>query len=134
MVRGKGCSDQDRNFSYAAGSDAATANALADRIRQLRQARGKSLQEIADALGMSKSHVHQLERGTSTNPSFSALRALSAYFGVTIGFLVGEVEGDGGGDESEEVRLLTRWFSEAPPRDRGAVMALLRYQRNAALK
>ena len=89
-------------------------------------------QEIADALGMSKSHVHQLERGTSTNPSFSALRALSAYFGVSIGFLVGEVDRDG--DESEEVRLLTRWFSEAPPRDRGAVMALLRYQRNAALK
>jgi transcriptional regulator with XRE-family HTH domain len=120
MVEGGKDGDQDRNFSQA--------NALAARIRQLRTARGKSLQEVADALGMSKSHVHQLERGTSANPSVSVLRALSAYFAVSIGFLVGEVEDT----DSEEMRLLARWFSEATPRDRGAVMALLRYQRHAA--
>ena len=132
MVRGNSGSDQDRNFSYVAEGETATANALAARIRQLRKAHGKSLQEIADALGMSKSHVHQLERGTSANPSFSVLRALSAYFGVSIGFLVGEVEGDN--NDNEEARLLARWFSEAAPRDRGAVMALLRYQRSSAAR
>lgn len=120
MVEGGKESDQDRNFSQA--------NALAARIRHLRTARGKSLQEVADALGMSKSHVHQLERGTSANPSFSVLRALSAYFAVSIGFLVGEVEDT----DNDEMRLLARWFSEATPHDRGAVMALLRYQRYAA--
>jgi hypothetical protein len=43
---------------------------------------------------------------------------------------VGEVEAD----EVEEVRLLTRWFVEASQRDRGAVMALLRYQRGTTVR
>ncbi|MGA7437912.1 MAG: helix-turn-helix transcriptional regulator [Luteibacter sp.] len=130
MVRGRQGSDQDKNFSYAAETGPAAANALASRIRESRQARGKSLQEIADALGMSKSHVHQLERGTSANPSFSILRALSGYFGVSIAFLVGESDDE----ENDEARLLQRWFAEATPRDRGAVMALMRYQRTAAAR
>lgn len=130
MISGYGCDSPDKNFSYAGKPDSSASNVLAARIRQLRTARGKSLQDLADALELSKSHVHQLERGTSANPSFSVLRSLSAYFGVSIGFLVGEVEAD----EVEEVRLLTRWFVEASQRDRGAVMALLRYQRGTTVR
>lgn len=130
MVLGYGCSDPGKNFSYEGKNEDAASNVLAARIRELRMSSGKSLQELADALGLSKSHVHQLERGTSANPSFSVLRALSAYFGVSIGFLVGEVEAG----ETEEVRLMTRWFVEASPRDRGAVMALLRYQRGSTTR
>lgn len=130
MISGHGRGSLDRNFSYAGSTDSSASNVLAARIRQLRTACGKSLQDLADALELSKSHVHQLERGTSANPSFSVLRSLSAYFGVSIGFLVGEVEAD----EVEEVRLLTRWFVEASQRDRGAVMALLRYQRGTAVR
>ncbi|QWT19691.1 helix-turn-helix domain-containing protein [Bacillus sp. NP157] len=130
MVRTKDVEKDGKNFSYPATPDAENANALAARVRELRKARGHSLQEVADALGLSKSHVHQLEKGTSANPSYAVLRALSMYFDVSIGALVGEAAPD----ESDEIRLLVRWFREATPRDRGAVMALLRYQRTAAAR
>ena len=63
---------------------------LGVRIAQLRMSKKKSLQEVADAVGVSKAHIWQLEKGKTENPAMGLVTRLADYFGVTVSFLVGE--------------------------------------------
>ena len=63
---------------------------FATRIKGLRENSGKSLQEVADAIGASKAHMLELEQGRSTNPTLELLKKLAAFYNVTVGYLAGE--------------------------------------------
>lgn len=63
---------------------------LATRINQLRLKKGASFQDVADEIGVSKTHIWELEKGRSENPSLEMLTKLADYFNVTIRYLVGE--------------------------------------------
>ncbi len=88
---------------------------LATRLSQLRLKKGKSLQEVADAIGVSKTHIWELEKARSENPSFEMLTKLANYFGVTIRFLVGEEIGSSG---DEQLERMFRQVGELDNRDR----------------
>ena len=75
------------------------------RLRELRMRRGQSLQQVADAVGLSKGHLWDMESGKSKNPSIESLQRLSDHFGVTIGTLVGETSTD---SAAEDVRVMFR--------------------------
>jgi transcriptional regulator with XRE-family HTH domain len=60
-----------------------------ERIRSTRQARNMSLEELGAASGFTKSHVWELERGRSRNPTVRAVWGLSAALGVTPAWLLG---------------------------------------------
>ncbi len=53
------------------------------RLREIRQLRRLSLTELARRVGVSKSMLSQVEKGTS-NPSLTLLRALSSELGVSM--------------------------------------------------
>lgn len=59
-----------------------------DKLRRLRSGSGESLQQVADAISVSKAHVWELEAGRSCNPSLEILQKLAEHFKVTIAFLV----------------------------------------------
>jgi transcriptional regulator with XRE-family HTH domain len=61
---------------------------LTDKLRALRSKSGESLQQVADAISVSKAHVWELETGRSRNPSLEILRSLSSHFKVTLAYLV----------------------------------------------
>ena len=63
---------------------------MKERLFELRQSAGVSLQAVADAVGVSKAHVWELEKGRSTNPSFDLVRKLASYYGVDPETLTGE--------------------------------------------
>lgn len=63
---------------------------LGVRLKELRIKKGKSLQDVADAVGASKAHIWDMETGRSKNPSIELLLKLSKFFGVGIADLVGE--------------------------------------------
>lgn len=63
---------------------------LATRLNQLRLKKGSSFQDVADKIGVSKTHIWELEKGRSENPSLEMLTKLADYFNVTIRYLVGE--------------------------------------------
>lgn len=63
---------------------------LGQRLRRLRENRKLSVRELADAVGVSRSFVYQLERG-EVAPSYSTLRGISRALGTTISVLVGDV-------------------------------------------
>lgn len=88
---------------------------LATRLNQLRIRKGASLQEVADAIDVSKTHIWELEKNRSTNPSIELLTKLADYFGVTIRYLVGEEIGSSG---DEQLERMFRQVGELDERDR----------------
>jgi len=63
--------------------------ALGTRIKLLRELRDMSLQQVADAAGLTKSHVWEMEQGRSVNPTVNAVWGLSAALVVDPGTLLG---------------------------------------------
>lgn len=80
---------------------------IAARLHNLRLKKGQSLQEVADAVGVSKTHIWELEKGRTENPSLEMLTRLANHFGITIRSLVGEEP------ESSEDERLIRMFRQA---------------------
>ena len=64
--------------------------ALGRRISELRLKKCESLQQVADAVQVSKAHIWELEKGRAANPSMALVTRLADHFGVTVSYLVGE--------------------------------------------
>ena len=79
---------------------------LGSRLKELRLKKGVSLQVVADAVGASKPHIWELERGSSKNPSLDLVARLAKYFGVTVDYIAGLDEG--GDEQSSSVLALAR--------------------------
>jgi transcriptional regulator with XRE-family HTH domain len=60
------------------------------RIADLRRKKGESLQQVADAVGVSKAHIWELERGRTDNPAMGLVIRLADHFGVSVDYMVGE--------------------------------------------
>jgi transcriptional regulator with XRE-family HTH domain len=60
---------------------------LAAKLRELRQKKGQSLQQVADGVGVSKAHIWELEKGTSRNPGMDLLSKIAEHFKVTVSYL-----------------------------------------------
>ena len=60
------------------------------RIAELRRNRKQSLQDVADAVGVTKTHIWELERARTGNPSLKVIQGIADHFGVSVAFLVGE--------------------------------------------
>ncbi len=89
---------------------------LAMRLQNLRTAKQQSLQEVADAIGASKAHIWELEKGTAKNPSIELVRKLADYFEVSIARLVGEKPDEDGDDE--QLLVIYRQLKSLDLRDR----------------
>jgi transcriptional regulator with XRE-family HTH domain len=62
---------------------------FATRIRETRKLRRMSLQEVADASDFTKSHVWELEKGMSRNPTIRAVWSLARALCVSPAWLLG---------------------------------------------
>ena len=86
------------------------------RINELRLKRGESLQAVADAVGVSKAHIWELEKGRTDNPSMGLVTRLADHFGVSIRYLVDEdIEAP---DADEELSRMFRQAQELDDHDR----------------
>lgn len=97
---------------------------LAARIRELRLRSGQSLQKVADAIGVSKTHIWELEKGRSQNPSVELLAKLADHFKVTITSLVGEDLEAAGADE--QLMRMFRQAGELEEQDRAILDDMIR--------
>lgn len=61
---------------------------IGDRIREIRAARGWTVQKVADVTGYHKSYISKLECGQAVNPSSKFMVALSLKAGVDLGWLL----------------------------------------------
>lgn len=60
------------------------------RLRQLREAKGLTLQQVADTVGCSKAYVWELEMREGQRPTAERLNAIGKLLGVTVEDLLGE--------------------------------------------
>ena len=63
---------------------------LGMRVAALRRNKAQSLQEVADAVEVSKAHIWELEKGRTDNPSMGLVTRLADHFGVSVTYLVDE--------------------------------------------
>lgn len=94
----------------------------AARLKQLRLNKGKSLQEVADDIGVSKGHLWDLESGNSSNPSADLLDKLSRYYNTSIATLAGEEPGE---DATEKARVMFRNFEKLDEQDRDLILSII---------
>lgn len=66
------------------------ASAFGTRLRQYRQARGLTLQQVADAVGCTKAYIWELEKREGPRPTAERLSAIAKTLGVTLSDLLGE--------------------------------------------
>jgi transcriptional regulator with XRE-family HTH domain len=69
---------------------------FAARLKQLRIRKGESLQKAADAIGISKPHFWELEKGESRNPGKELLERMAKHYQVTVAYLLGEEQENDG--------------------------------------
>lgn len=82
------------------------------RIGEARRKKGESLQQVADAVGVSKAHIWELEKGYTDNPSMALVTRLADHFGLSVSYLVGEDV-----EAPEEEAQLQRMFRQAKALD-----------------
>jgi transcriptional regulator with XRE-family HTH domain len=85
---------------------------LGARIGEQRRRKRESLQEVADAVGVSKQHIWDLEKGRTANPSMLLVEGLADHFGVTVALLMGEDPKASGTDPA-----IARMFRQAEALD-----------------
>lgn len=93
------------------------------RLKQLRVKKNKSLQEVAEAVGASKAHIWELEKGGAKNPSMELLTNLAKFFDVSVAYLVGEQPPS---EEQEELMVLYRDLKNLDDKDREAIRTIMR--------
>jgi transcriptional regulator with XRE-family HTH domain len=63
---------------------------FASRLKELRTEKGLTQTELGELVGINYSTLSDYERGNKTDPYMSTLRTLSAFFDVSIDYLIGE--------------------------------------------
>ena len=77
---------------------------LATKLKELRAARRQSLQQVADGVQTSKTHIWDLEQGNSANPSRELIERLAAHFRISVSELL-EEDPNASSEPSELVAL-----------------------------
>lgn len=62
---------------------------IGERLALLRSQHGLSLQEVADRVGCTKSHIWELEQGRSRNPTINTAVGIANALGVSLDYLTG---------------------------------------------
>src|ERR1700722_4161528 len=88
---------------------------LGARLTRLRLEKGESLQQVAEAVGVSKAHVWELEQGRTDNPSMALVTRLADHFRLSLATLVGE--NPLADDAKGEIGRMFRQAGELEPED-----------------
>jgi transcriptional regulator with XRE-family HTH domain len=96
---------------------------LGAKLKQLRIKNNKSLQEVADAVGSSKAHIWDLEKGNSSNPTMELLLKLATFFKVGVADLVGE--NPNAGEEKPEMVAMYRDLKTLTDDDRKMLQVMI---------
>jgi transcriptional regulator with XRE-family HTH domain len=105
-------------------NEGAAAMGIGARITELRLKKRESLQQVAEAVGVSKAHIWELEKGRTDNPSMALVTRLADHFGVSVAFLVGEdVEAP---DADVELQRMFRQAQQLDDRERAIIDTMMK--------
>lgn len=96
---------------------------LGAKLTELRLRKGESLQQVADAVEVSKTHIWSMEKGTTQNPSLDLLKKLAEHFKVTVEYLAGT--GNAASLEDVEAQQFFRDFKKLSETEQTVLMQTL---------
>jgi transcriptional regulator with XRE-family HTH domain len=105
---------------------------LGSKLTTLRLKKGDSLQKVADAVGVSKAHIWEMEKGRSKNPSADLVKRLADYFGVDFEFLIGTEKTKV--SEIEEAQLFYRDMKRLDKDDQQLIRTTIKMLKERAKK
>jgi len=88
----------------------------------LRAEKNISLQKLADAIGVSKTHIWQLEKGITEAPALDIVKKLADFFNVSVGCMLGENIESPNADPM--ALAMFRKFSELDEMDQKAILQM----------
>src|SRR4051812_20302800 len=97
---------------------------FAAKLKELRIKNRQSLQQVADGVATSKTHVWDMEQGNSANPSRELLQKLATHFRVSVSELVGE--DPNAPNEPSELIALYRDLKTLTEKERKMIEAVMR--------
>lgn len=96
---------------------------FARKLHDLRLAQRLSLQDVASAVGISKAHVFNLEKGITANPSMELVIKLADLFRVRVADLIGE--NPDADDQPAEMVAMFRDLKSLREEDRETIRMLM---------
>ena len=78
-------------------------SAFGIRLRSLREAKGLTLQQVADAVGCTKAYIWELEKKPGQRPTAERIQAIAKALEVTMGDLMGEPVDEASDPTAEDV-------------------------------
>jgi transcriptional regulator with XRE-family HTH domain len=114
----------ERKRVQAVGITKECGMSFSTKLRELRIRDGRSLQQVADAVETSKTHVWDMEQGNSVNPGRELLVKLAGYFRISVSELVGE-DPNAAGEPSDLVAMY-RDLKSLSPMDRKTIETIMR--------
>jgi len=93
---------------------------LGAKLADLRLRKGDSLQQVADAVGVSKAHIWEMEKGYSKNPSAELVRKLAEHFAVTVDYLIASDKSE---LEVDEAQMFYRDLKSLPKEAQDLILA-----------
>ena len=63
---------------------------IAERVRQLREKKGMTQKQLAEASGITQASMSRIESGIVKQPRHEALKGLAVALGVTVDYLIGK--------------------------------------------
>lgn len=112
---------------------------MARKIRELRQDRGLTLEQVATVVGVGKSTVRKWETGMIANMKRDKIAALAKALGTTPAYLMGWEEADKEKEAPDEINLtegekmLLDLFRRIPEENRAMVLEMIRAAVNTQL-
>jgi transcriptional regulator with XRE-family HTH domain len=97
---------------------------LGSKLYDLRAKKGESLQQAADNIGITKTHIWELEKGKSSNPSAELLKKISDYYKVTIDFLIDPNQSEPG--LNDEAMVFYRDLKSLDQKDQEVILNVMK--------
>jgi transcriptional regulator with XRE-family HTH domain len=85
------------------------ASAFGARLRRYREAKGLTLQQVADSVGCTKAYIWELEMKDGQRPSAERIHAIAKTLGVTMEDLMGEPVDDATSATPEDVAFFRNY-------------------------
>jgi len=96
---------------------------LATKLTVLRAEMGLSLKEVADEVGVSKTHIWQLEKGITTNPTLELLTGLANFYNKSVQYFIGD--NPESSDNNELALAMYRKIGELDEIDQEAINSMI---------
>lgn len=96
---------------------------IGEKIRELRKAKGLTLDQLADASGSSKSYIWEIENKPVSRPSAEKLKRIADCLDTTVEFLL-DSSGEVGKEDAADARFY-RKYQSMPPNTKERIQKML---------